>query len=256
MTRVYQKRLVDFLIDEVLAALPTVSLLGPRAAGKTTTGLRHARAVVRLDRAEEAAAFRSDPDAALRSLHTPVLLDEWQEVPGVLGAVKRASDAEHTPGCFILTGSVHAELDAATWPGTGRVIDVPIGTLTMRELVGDVSAKSFLDRIIEETLDLPSRIDGVDLCDYLDAAVAGGFPEAVFLPSPQLRRRWFTTYIRQLVSRDVLHVAPGRGDARYLAWLRDELKDQFVRGIALHTGRNRWTLDERIEAVPIAAIWS
>ena len=28
-----------------------------------------------------------DPDAALREREEPVLLDEWQETPGVLGAV-------------------------------------------------------------------------------------------------------------------------------------------------------------------------
>lgn len=34
--------------------------------------------------------FRADPDVALAGLPEPVLLDEWQMVPEVLGAVKRA----------------------------------------------------------------------------------------------------------------------------------------------------------------------
>jgi hypothetical protein len=51
-----------------------------------------ATTVVRLDRQAEAEPFRDDPDAALRSLPEPVLLDEWQAVPQVLGAVKRAVD--------------------------------------------------------------------------------------------------------------------------------------------------------------------
>lgn len=38
----------------------------------------------------EAEPFRDDPDAALRSLPEPVLLDEWQAVPEVLGAVELA----------------------------------------------------------------------------------------------------------------------------------------------------------------------
>ena len=36
-----------------------------------------------------AAAFRADPDVALAGLAEPVLVDEWQVVPEVLGAVKR-----------------------------------------------------------------------------------------------------------------------------------------------------------------------
>ncbi|MGH3545489.1 MAG: hypothetical protein ACRDPW_06145 [Mycobacteriales bacterium] len=68
MEDAYRKRLVDQLLTELLAALPAVSLLGPRACGKTTTALRHARTVVRLDRAEEASAFRADPDARCETL--------------------------------------------------------------------------------------------------------------------------------------------------------------------------------------------
>ncbi len=53
---------------------------------------------VRLDRETEAVAFQADPDAALRGLPEPVLLDEWPVVPGVLGAVKRSVDAQPSPG--------------------------------------------------------------------------------------------------------------------------------------------------------------
>lgn len=36
--------------------------------------------------------FAAGADAALSALPQPVLLDEWQSVPQVLGAVKRAVD--------------------------------------------------------------------------------------------------------------------------------------------------------------------
>ncbi|MFO1008791.1 MAG: AAA family ATPase [Planctomycetota bacterium] len=77
-------------------------ILGPRATGKTTTAARFAKTVVRLDRAAEAAAFRDDPDAALDGLDPPVLLDEGQLVPEILGAVKRAVDVDRTPGRFLV----------------------------------------------------------------------------------------------------------------------------------------------------------
>lgn len=72
----YRARLIDPLLTELLSELPAVSLLGPRASGKTTTALRHVTTVARLDRAEESTAFRGDPDAALRAMPEPVLLDE------------------------------------------------------------------------------------------------------------------------------------------------------------------------------------
>src|SRR5579864_9851827 len=90
----YQPRVADALIRELLAAFPAVLLVGPRAVGKTTTALRWGRHVVRLDRPEEAGVFHADPDAALRGLPEPLVLDEWQAVPEVLGAVKRSVDAD------------------------------------------------------------------------------------------------------------------------------------------------------------------
>ena len=64
--RSYRPRLVDGLIADLLEELPAILLTGPRATGKTTTAIRYAKSVVRLDREAEAAAFRADPDAALR----------------------------------------------------------------------------------------------------------------------------------------------------------------------------------------------
>jgi len=94
--------------------------------------------IVRLDRDDEAAAFRADPDAAISALREPILFDEWQEVPGVLGPVKRAIDADPRPGRFVLTGSVRAELDVATWPGTGRVVPLTMFPMTVGERLGSM----------------------------------------------------------------------------------------------------------------------
>ena len=67
------------LSRELMAQLPAIAITGPRAIGKTTTARRHVRTVVRLDREAEAAAFRADPDVALKSQVEPILLDEWRE---------------------------------------------------------------------------------------------------------------------------------------------------------------------------------
>jgi predicted AAA+ superfamily ATPase len=49
--------------------------------------------------------------------------------------------------------------------------------------------------------------------------------------------------------------APTAADARHLLWLRDELGDMFRAGIVFHTGPRPYQLDERVHALPIAAIW-
>src|SRR5215212_6960107 len=113
--------MVDGVLEQRLRHHPAVLLIGPRATGKTTTAARLARTVIRLDERGAAVAVEADPDAALHGLEEPVLIDEWQVVPDVLAAIKRAVDSDPRPGRFIVTGSVRGDVDSPTWPGTGRL---------------------------------------------------------------------------------------------------------------------------------------
>lgn len=197
----YLERSVEPLLDRLMRELPAVLIVGPRATGKTTTALRHARTPVRLDRPAEAAAFRADPDAALHGLPEPVLLDEWQVVPEVLGAVKRAVDTDPRPGRFLLTGSVRADLDDETWPGTGRLVRLPLFGLSVRELGGRPAGVSLIDRLARGlTLEVPA--DPPDLRGYVEMALASGFPQAAMARSSEARSMWLQSYVEQLVSRD------------------------------------------------------
>jgi uncharacterized protein len=215
----YLPRLSDDVLMALMAQLPAVSVTGPRATGKTTTSRRHAATVVQLDRGAEAAAFRADPDVALRGLPEPVLLDEWQEVPGVLGAVKRAVDDEPRPGRYILTGSVRIDLDAQTWPGTGRLVRLPMQGLSVREISGRVGGELFLDRLFRADPDTLGPGGAADLADYLDLALRGGFPEPVLRLDGLARQAWLDSYVEQLITRDAPAVAGGRDPDRLRRYL-------------------------------------
>lgn len=208
----YRLRLVDQYIEELHAELPALLVVGPRASGKTTTAARHASTIVRLDRDAEAAAFRADPDAALRDLPEPVLLDEWQATPGVLGAVKREVDRDSHPGRYLLTGSVRADLDAQTWPGTGRLVRIAMYSLTVAEQLGRTTRR-LADRIANRD-QLPASSDTPDLRGYVDIALRGGFPEASLDLSERARRAWLASYVDQLVTRDALTIDRGRDPSR------------------------------------------
>lgn len=204
-TTSYRPRLLDARLRELLGAVPAVLINGPRAAGKTTTARQHAASEVRLDQPIQAEAFRADPDAALSGRPEPVLLDEWQEVPTVLGAVKRAVDDDPRPGRFILTGSVRAELEQDAWPGTGRLVRLQMYGFTQRELLATgplPDQPGFLERI--------GRLDPAvfarpaappNLRDYIDLAVRGGLPLVALSTSPAAPAL-LDNYVDQLLTRD------------------------------------------------------
>ncbi len=176
----YQARFVDGLLERLMADFPAVVITGPRATGKTTTAARHTRSVVRLDRKADAEAYRADADSVLARQPEPVLLDEWQAVPEVLGAVKRSVDRDPRPGRFVITGSVRATLTAETWPGTGRVLTLPMYGLTVAESQGRPDKPAFLDVLANGGVP-PNPQRPPDLVGYLDLALAGGYPEPLLL---------------------------------------------------------------------------
>lgn len=168
---------------------------------------------MRLGRPRYAEAFRADPDVALEGLAEPVLLDEWQAVPGVLGALKRAVDVDPRPGRFLVTGSVRGDLDGDTWPGTGRLVRLSMHPMTVGERPGLKPSRPFLDRLDADGT-VASPKDAPDLRGYLELALSGGFPEAVAAPSEEARARWVESYVDQLLTRDVAQVDAGRDPAR------------------------------------------
>jgi predicted AAA+ superfamily ATPase len=224
----YVPRLLDSELSEVLAAHPAVLIVGPRACGKTTTTRRHSGSILRLDVPAQAAVVRADPDAALRGLHEPVLIDEWQLVPEILGAVKRAVDDDPRPGRFMLTGSSQSDLTTSGWAATGRIVRLTMYPLIGRERHGDPTSPSLIDRILsdgEHAFGNPAP--GWDLHDYVGEALTSGWPEALRVPSDRARDRWLTGYVDHLVTRE----APSLGVARDPGRMR-----KYLHVVAANTG--------------------
>ena len=193
-------------------------LVGPRAVGKTTTAVRHARSIVRLDRDAEAIPFLADPDAALEGLPEPVLLDEWQVVPGVLGAVKRAIDADARPGRFLIAGSVRSDVDSGAWPGTGRLVRLKMYGLTVREQLERIARESLIERATSGQELVPAD-DTPDVRGYVELALRGGFPELALAIPQAARLVWLESYVEHLLTRDVEDVGTHRDAGRLRRYL-------------------------------------
>lgn len=217
----YQPRLIDGYLSRLLESFPAVLVNGPRAAGKTTSARQHAASIVRFDQPAQAAAFRADPDSALADRAEPVLLDEWQEVPDVLGAVKRSVDDDSRPGRFILTGSVRADLEQTMWPGTGRLVRVQMFGLTEREIdtEGETEpASGFLEKLTTNPDAFATPSTPIDLRGYVERSIRGGFPGLVLDDGSPMRDVWVNSYLDQLLTRDTHSLATDRDQyklARY-----------------------------------------
>ncbi len=218
MTPTYLPRAADIVLREMVEDHSAVLVVGPRAAGKTTSCEQLAATVLRLADPAVANALRSSPTSVLDGLVEPVLIDEWQEVPSSLQAVKLAVDAQPTRGRYIVTGSVRGEIDAPTWPGTGRLVRLAMYGLTEREIDQRLNAPSWLSHVLSG--EVPAFKPGaVDLRAYVRRALRSGFPEAALAVPDRGRMRWLASYVDQLVTRDAAAIAPGRDPQRLRAYL-------------------------------------
>ncbi len=128
----YIPRLIESEFEEYLNTFGAVEIDGPKWCGKTWTSLKFAHSVTHLDEWETKELVESDLSVGLRG-DKPHLIDEWQELPKIRDAVRRAVDeSANAPGSFILTGSTAPSKKAkeqVSHSGAGR-----IGRLRMRPM--------------------------------------------------------------------------------------------------------------------------
>ncbi|MFV2074214.1 MAG: ATP-binding protein [Thermoanaerobaculales bacterium] len=197
-------RLADAHIRMLVSEEPAVLIEGPRGSGKST--VLHAIAgeygvpVVDLDDLPTRAAILEGSVAPLLSPGL-VVIDEFQHAPGVLSTVKRVVDREGGPARFLIAGSVSGRLlPAGTETLTGRVHRVTLMPLATGELLG--ARPEWLAEVLgaEEP---PSVRSEVDRDGVFELVAAGGYPGALFRPTPKLRDRWFASYLSTVADRDL-----------------------------------------------------
>jgi uncharacterized protein len=218
----YVQRMADSVLEEMVREHPAVLVVGPRATGKTTSCERVCDTSIHLGNPAVAGVMRVDPTSVLSGLPEPILIDEWQEAPESLQAIKQLVDSVPTRGRFVVTGSVRGEIDAPTWPGTGRLVRLAMYGLTEREVDGRLNSGgnggSWLTRVLNGTIP-PNHHSQVDLRNYVARALRSGFPEPALRLSDNGRRRWLNSYVEQLVTRDAESISRRRDPQRLRAYL-------------------------------------
>jgi hypothetical protein len=194
----YTRRVIDDELDELLSGLSAITIEGPKAVGKTETALQRAATVRRLDDPAQASLARADPARAV-SGDRPVLLDEWQRVPEVWDAVRRAVDRDPRAGRFLLTGSAAPE-SPATHSGAGRIVRLRLRPMSLAER-GLATPSIQLTELLRGGVSQLSGETSIGLSDYADQIVASGFPAIRSLPD-RARRAQLDSYLARVVDRD------------------------------------------------------
>lgn len=191
-------------------------LNGPRQSGKTTLATsiceQEAGTYISLDEDLLLAAARVDPVGLIQAAE-PIVIDEIQRAgePLVL-AIKAAVDQEPRPGRFLLTGSTRfLTVPTISESLAGRADIVDLWPLSCGE------QRRVEDRLVDALFSEAGEIGGfleraetIDRQTYFEIACQGGFP-AVRVLSASQRGRWFDSYLRTVLAREVKDLTAIRG---------------------------------------------
>ncbi len=205
----YPRHAVD-LVGQALADTRVVVINGARQVGKSTLAqlVANSSTNVRtyfLDDAAVRAAAEADPTGFVR--HGGLLLiDEVQRVPELLLGIKLEVDRDPRPGRFLLTGSARLsglrDLPDAL---PGRTETIELWPLSQGEIHG--TPDSFVDTVFGQGPDTHVPESTLRRPDYVARALQGGYPEAVRRADARRRGRFFTSYLSDLITRDVRQVS-------------------------------------------------
>ncbi len=213
----YAPRIVDAELDELLLGLPAIALEGAKGTGKTATAHRRASTMLELDDSVQRLLAASDLRQVLERSR-PILLDEWQRLPEIWDAVRRAVDADSTPAQFLLTGSA-APGDVATHSGAGRIVRLRMRPLSLAERQIDTPTVSLRDLLSG----MRPTIRGATTCrlgTYVEEILRSGFPGMRGLADRALRAQ-LDAYVSRIVDRDFGELGHRiRHPELLLRWLR------------------------------------
>ena len=213
------------ILRELLGELRIVYLTGPRQAGKTTLARQVCRELgleyVTLDNQATMAAVESDPHGFIRSLGAKrVVLDEFQNAPALIPAIKEASDRlePHERGKFLLTGSADIFRSARTQEALpGHMARLELLPLSVTELAG--TRRNIIDYLLAGAFATapagptgPTRRE-----DIAGLVLRGGYPE-VQSKSPRGKQAWYRSYMEGRLYKDFETLHGARGD--YFSKLR------------------------------------
>ena len=199
----YIKRIVDPYIKEHLESMGALLIEGTKWCGKTRTSEEFANSALYIrDKNQVESLKLAVTSGVVKFLEedAPLLIDEWQKVPGIWDAVRFEVDHRRKRGQFILTGSSTPPRESVMHSGAGR-----IARITMRPMSLFESGESNGQVSLNDLFDLKHNIDGYSklTIDNLTRVMArGGWPESIRDP-PEGASKIAYQYFKAIISSDM-----------------------------------------------------
>jgi len=198
----YITRTLEPVLRHTASTFRAIELTGPRQAGKSTL-LKHlfgdTHAYVSLDDAEKRRHALEDPWGFLQQFASPLIVDEFQRAPDLVGYIKLIIDEKPSAkGAFILTGSQNLrETRSVPESLAGRVAVMRLFPLTNAELRAEPQAPLLWEPAEEVREARPASVR-----EAWTHMLRGWYPEVALDPTvdPAL---WHASYLHSYVQRDV-----------------------------------------------------
>jgi len=172
----YIPRIADTRIEKLLKVFGAVEIVGSRWCGKTWAAMAHGSSITHIDDLKTKELAAADPELALEG-ERPHIVDEWQEVPRIWDAARRAIDeAGGKRGIFILTGSSASAKESVTHSGAGRIARLHMRPMSLSES-GESSCSVSLSALFDGKFQ-PSQVK-TDLRGIAHFICRGGWPAAL-----------------------------------------------------------------------------
>ncbi len=226
----YKLRHIQERVQLLSKNFKVILITGARQIGKTTL-LKHLFPEARLitfDRINDVYGAKSNPELFLRANPQPLILDEIQYVPELLGAIKRTVDESNNMGQYFLTGSHNLgmlKIAAESMAGRVGIIDLEHFTLfEEHEQFSFINERqtppSWLEAYLQAPADMVQNFSGIlEKHSPIHAVWRGNFPglidknEAVFTT-------YFDSYIRTYIERDALYANPSAAAPEFNRYLK------------------------------------
>lgn len=205
----YMPRIIDEEIEKYLNFIGAILIVGPKWCGKTTTGEKHAKSVLKLQDVDNHESYMMWADIKPSKLlegDKPRLIDEWQMAPVLWDAVRNSVDASAGYGLYILTGSTVVDESKIMHSGTGRIHRLLMKPMSLYES-GESNGKiSIMDLFNKKELNIDGIESDLDMDNLIFAACRGGWPDAVNQKSDEGKLLIAYNYLDNICQSDISNV--------------------------------------------------